>query len=99
MFKLIKNGPEGSDCTALYIVQLDKEYTVREFVKTVLSNDKEWGYIGIHNGESFFGNPKCEYRYGKLLSFLPKELRDKKVKSAEANGGWSYMSYLLVLEE
>ena len=47
MFKLTKNGPEGSDCTALYIVQLDKEYTVRGFVKTVLSNDKEWATLGF----------------------------------------------------
>ena len=93
MFDLIINGPIRSDCTARFVVRFDKEYTLRTFVKEVLSRDREWGYIEILDG------PKCEYEYGKLLSFLPKELRDKKVKSAEAIGSLSSMDYLLVLEE
>ena len=55
MFRLIQSTPEAGDCTCGYKVLLDKEYTVREFVDMVLSeNNKEWGYIGIYNPSDFF---------------------------------------------
>lgn len=37
MFRLIKNGDVRGDCTCAYRVELDKEYTVREFIETVLT--------------------------------------------------------------
>ena len=37
MFKLIQTSDIRGDCTASYDVQLDKEYTVTEFLETVLT--------------------------------------------------------------
>lgn len=101
MFTLVYVGPERSDCTAPYFVELDKEYTVDEFVNTVLRRGyKEWGYIGINdNGKTVFGTPRCEYRHNKLLYTLPNDVLDKKVKSVEADGGYSLMDYLISLED
>lgn len=100
MFKLKQAGPERSDCTALYDVILDKEYTVKEFVDTVLTRDGEWGYIYVMHMEdkSLFENPHCEYRYGELLSNLPEEVLDRKISDVSAGGGWSSMDYFLYLE-
>lgn len=36
MFKLIQNTPVGGDCTCGYDVKLDREYTIEEFINTVL---------------------------------------------------------------
>lgn len=105
MFVFKQCGPERVDCTAPYNIILDKEYDVREFVDTVLNNrEKEWGYIGMYKESgSFenrvFGSPNCEYKWGKLLSFLPDDILDKKVLSVSADGGWSRMDYILKIEE
>ena len=37
MFKMYMAGKERGDCTAPYNVELDKAYTVNEFVHTVLT--------------------------------------------------------------
>uniref|UniRef100_UPI004056BC1B hypothetical protein n=1 Tax=Alistipes sp. TaxID=1872444 RepID=UPI004056BC1B len=89
---------EGGDCTAPYAVELDKEYTVQEFVTAVLSKSKEWGYIGIEHKLATFGEPHCEYRYGQLLSELPPETLCKKVISARAHGGYTRMDYYLSVD-
>lgn len=98
MFKLHQIRPEGSDCTAPYDVELNGEYTVEQFVKDVLLNNREWGYIGIDNGSAIFGDPKCEYRYGTLTSRLPDEYLKLRVVAASAHGGWSRMDYILTVE-
>ena len=95
MFSLFRAGPERSDCTAKYRVILDKEYTVRTFIKEVLKRKEEWGYIGIEKKGAIFGDPVCEYRYGKLLSKMKKEVLDKPIISVKADGGYSCMDYLL----
>lgn len=105
MFKLIQVGSERSDCTAPFFVELDREYTVAEFIHNVLVNRslyvyKEWGYIGIDDhGKTVFGSPRCEYHHGKLLTSLPADLLDKKVMSVKADGGWGSMNYLINLED
>lgn len=99
MFQLKKNGNDRSDCTAPYSVILDREYTVKEFVHAVLSDRREWGYIGIKNEKNpWFGEPKCEYRYGKLETILPNDVMNNKVISAKADGGWSRMDYIIEIE-
>ena len=97
MIKLKQNTRTFGDETAGYAVELTKEYTVQEFVNEVVSNKREWGYIGISCGRATFGNPNCEYKLGKLLSELPSEIMTKKIASAKASGGWSRMDYLLEL--
>lgn len=96
MFKLERLRPEGSDCTAPYDVILDKEYTVEEFVKAVLSNIREWGEIRIDIGaKSYFANPTYAYKYGELLVPIQDDFLHKKVTSASAHGGWSLMDYFI----
>lgn len=99
MFQLSKSGPERGDCTAPYSVTLDKEYTVRTFINEVLKNKKEWGYIGIEDDNSIFGDPHCEYAQGRLVSKMKKDVLDKPVISVKADGGWSRMDYLLKIKE
>ncbi len=69
MIKLEQCTKTFGDCTAGYKVTLTKEYTVGEFVNEVVSNEKEWGYVGIKKeGDPWFsrGNPNCEYRWGAV---------------------------------
>lgn len=99
MFKLIQSGPTCGDCTAPYNVILDKEYTVEDFIKTILLRSNEWGYIGIFDGKSIFGNPNCEYRYGNLKTHLPNGYLSNKVVRVMASGGWTRMDYILTVEE
>lgn len=99
MFCIKQCGPERGDCTAPCKVTLDKEYLVREFIEEVLKRKWEWGYIGVKSDKSFFGDPHCEYRYGKLLDTLPDDYMPRKVKSVTADGGWSRMDYILELED
>lgn len=99
MIKLKQNTPTGGDCTAGYAVTLDKEYTVRELINEVLTR-KEWGYIGIHNdGQAWFerGTPNCKYKQDKLLTDMPPEVLNMKIKSVTARGGWSRMDYVIKL--
>lgn len=96
--KLKQSSVVRGDETASYSVELEKQYTVNEFIIEVLSNAGEWGYIGIKCKNTFFGNPKCEYKWGKLISNLPEDYLSKKVISVEADGGWSRMDYLLVVK-
>ena len=99
MFKLIQSGPTCGDCTAPYNVILDKEYTVEDFIKTTLLRSDEWGYIGIFDEKSIFGNLNCEYRHGNLKTHLPNEYLSKKVVRVMARGGWTMMNYILTVKE
>lgn len=97
MFKLKQTGEMRRDCTAPYKVVLDKTYTVGELIKTILARTNDWGYIGIDNQKDIFGNPNCEYGYGKLLSTLPEEYLAKNVVSAVADGGYTRFDYLIMV--
>lgn len=100
MFKFIHTKGPFSDCTSVYDIELDKPYTVGEFIDTVLTElPKEWGYIGIDNKKSIFGDPCCEYRYGKLVTqSLPDNILKKNIKEVRADGGWSRMDYKIKIE-
>lgn len=92
-------GPYGDE-TSRYDVSLKRPCTVREFVEEVLSNEREWGYIGIYKKGTIFGDPECEYKYGKLITEpLPEEYLNKIVVKCEAGGGWSRMDFLIYVEE
>jgi hypothetical protein len=90
MFELRIATPIGGDETAGYRVQLDKEYTVKEFVDAVLTIKNEHGGIYIDKGNS------CGYSRGVLSnsSFTPEDL-NKKVIEATSVGGWGRMDYHL----
>lgn len=40
MFTLTQCSPTFGDCTARYRVDLDKEYTLEEFIDAILTNKK-----------------------------------------------------------
>lgn len=98
--KFTQLKPEGGDCTAPYSVSEIKAKTVGELIEEILTeNPNEWGYIGIKSVKSIFGNPKCEYSYGKLLYSLPEDVLSKQLISVSASGGWSRMDYLITINE
>lgn len=91
MFKMRLISEIHGDCTGEYEVKLDKQYTVREFIETILKEKpKEWGNIGIKS--NWF-----EYKYGKVTENLPVEYLDKIVKEVKVSGGWSRMDYLITI--
>ena len=94
-----KIASEESDCTASYTVTVNPGTTVKDFIRTILKEyPNEWGYIGIDSGRPecryVFGDPKCEYSHGKIISDIGT---DGTIKSVSATGGWSRMDYLLTL--
>ena len=102
MFRLMQSTPVGGDCCCGYRVELDKEYTVAEFIQTVIENEpNEWGYIGIHKPREIFGKPYISYSCGKIESDIRvmNEVLDRKIVKVTASGGWSRMDYELYLEE
>ena len=93
-------GRERSDCTAPYEVNLDRDYTVAEFIEEILSQwHREWGYFGVFREGAIFGWPRCEYRDGRLLDFMPDDILRKRIVKVKADGGWTRMDYLFWLEE
>lgn len=100
MFHMYQSTPVAGDCTCGYRIELDKEYTVGEFINAVLSEkNKEWGSIGIYDGRSIFGSPGCQYEYGTLTTDnLPEDTLNATINSVSASGGWSRMDYLIHME-
>lgn len=100
MVKFIKIRNHG-DYTCEYGIELDRLYTVSEFVNSIINHIKdEFGYIGIDNGIWYSpGAPYCEYKYGVLLSNLPEDILSRKVSSAKSIGGLGRMDYKLVLKD
>lgn len=104
MFTLTQCTPTRGDCTAGYRVDLDKEYTLQEFIDAVLTNKKkdEWGGIKIAKRDcAWYRYPCIGYRYGKITSEpnLPENVYGYKVKTVSASGGWTAMDYIITLEK
>lgn len=100
MFTFKTTGPADRDCWA-YDIVLDKEYTVREFIQTVLDNrPDEWGYIRIGKQRSIFGGPYIEYKYGEIIHnpTAMEEVMNRKIDHVRSVGGWTAMDYWLYLE-
>lgn len=89
-------GPFGDE-TSRYEVYFDKPTTVAEFIVEVLKNrSQEWGTFSLGWTISFI-----KYRYGKYLftnEALFNEIKNKKIVSAKASGGWTAMDYILEVE-
>lgn len=105
MFTLTQCTPTRYDCTAGYRVDLDKEYTLQEFIVAILTNKKdEWGEIKIKTAKRDSLCYYCfciDYRYGNITSKpnIPEQVFDYKVKSVTASGGWTAMDYIVTLEK
>lgn len=100
MFELRLSGKIGGDCTGPYDVDLDREYTVEEFINAVITNRKdEWGAIRLYRYKStsrFDAMLVCEYKHGKVTVYnLTDHIANQKVTFANAHGGWTAMDYWL----
>lgn len=98
MFTLTQVGETFGDCTSSFKVNLEKEYSVIDFVSTVLSRVPEWGFIElkIKNNEDII--TRLEYRYGKLIEEnFNEKLNNSKILEVKSHGGYSRMDYLLVI--
>ena len=91
-------GETRSDCTAPYKVTIPEGMTVREFIAEWLEDPREWGYFGIYDGRLGFGNPKCEYRDGKIITDpLPDDILDSEIKKVIGDGGWSRSDFVFIV--
>lgn len=89
MIKLKQITRTFGDETAGYEVVLDKEYTVDELFKQIVSRKSDWGYFTIK------GSISSEYKWGSIIVDIIKEDSVKKVSSVSASGGWSRMDYVI----
>lgn len=100
MIRITYIGPTGSDCTGPYYVDISKPMLVGDFIEEYLKEyPREWGYFGVKDRKTIFGNPHWEYRYGMLLSKPDDRWFSRKIKSVTGSGGWSRSDFLFELEE
>lgn len=93
-----QTSPVAGDCTASYDVIPNRKCTVRELIEAELANKNSWGYIGLKDKAHILPYPRCEYRWGKLISNdIPNEVLDRTIQSISASGGWSQMDYYITL--
>lgn len=107
-FELIGYGKQVSDCTSEYILKLDNDVFVRNVIRQILSNETEWGYIGIKtniNNEGY-GAHHFEYRYGKIKEetmsenekYFWKSIEHYKVIGITGSGGWTRSDYQIEIQ-
>ena len=92
-------GDESSE----YNVELDKSYTIGEFIDAMLKErPDEWGRIRvlIKPLEIFSPkNPCYEYSHGKLKSNIPQtNILTKPIRSIKAHSGWTLTDYFITLD-
>ena len=100
MIRLEQTKKEGRDGTSWYNVLLHEDYTIRNFIKDVLTQYKDsWGYIHIEKDGIQIAS--YSYVYGKLKwkSKFKKLPTNKKIISVTANGGYSHLSFYLTITD
>lgn len=90
----------NSDHTQSFDILLNKNYTIEEFIQTVLQNrPTEWGRFEIVQYQGLTVRATCSYKCGKLSSQpIPSKYLCKPVMKATARGGWGIMDYKLHLD-
>ncbi len=68
-FKFTQIGKTSGDETTPYMVSLNKECSVSEFIDRVLKRN-EWGYIGIRSHGHIFGSPAAIICWNRFKSIL-----------------------------
>ena len=93
----LTGGPYGDE-TRNYNVTFPENATLRDLFKFI-SKRNEWGNIRL--GASLFGPIIARYDKDKFYGDPEKldDIEKKKLRAVRANGGWSYMSYYVTLEE
>lgn len=93
----LTGGPYGDE-TCNYNVTFPENATLHDLFKFI-SKRNEWGNIRL--GASLFGPIIARYDKDKFYGDPEKldDIEKKKLNAVHANGGWSYMSYYVTLEE
>lgn len=93
----LTGGPYGDE-TRNYNVTFPENATLRDLFKFI-SKRNEWGNIRL--GANLFGPIIARYDKDKFYGDPEKldDIEKKKLNAVYANGGWSYMSYYVTLEE
>ena len=94
-----KAGPFGDE-TSMYELEYERGTTVQDLIEFALSNTREWGKIEINKypKQSFPYDYTLEYRYGQLTNgFIPDNIRQMEIRKGTANGGWSLMTYTIMV--
>lgn len=98
----ITYGPEAGDCTRPYYITLKrKDITVDEFIKWVLKQTREWGYISIGGKNPFKSDYSLEYKHGvaKGNGIIPKGILTSVISKASGSGGWTRSDYQLTIKK
>ena len=91
MFTLKQREKDRSNDATSYVIVLDKIYTVRTFIATLLYQYPiRWGAISIQNPMAC-----CCYRNGVLETYLDNALLEKTVSTVTASRSGSRMDYLI----
>lgn len=104
-FKRTYDGPIRGDECSHTIYEAIKPVTVQELCDYIISNDREWGYIGIACPGTIFGNPNVEYFHGKYVDSkrnpiefkFPPNIANAIVKRIDWDGGWSRADWIFTL--
>ena len=98
------DGPIRSDCCSHQIYEVIAPLTVREMCEYIITTN-EWGYIGINNGNSIFGNPRIEYinheyvdeNRNPISMNWPERILNAQIKKIDWDGGWSNGDWLFTI--
>lgn len=95
MFNLIEIIPPSGDCIAGYRVDLDRDYTVAEFIEHVLQFRENEGSIRINNA-----GLELEYKNGTIIkNELTPDISSLKIKEVTAFGKCSTMDYYIIIKK
>ena len=93
--RICTGGPFGDE-TCSYVIDLfDKEITVEDFIKMVMCQyPNEWGHITCGSVSL------VHYNRGSIrFDSGYEDLKERKVASVSAHGGWSLMDYNIVIHK
>ena len=98
-------GPIRGDCCSHNVYEAIKPVTVQELCDYIISNDREWGYIGITSPGAIFGEPNVEYSHGQYVDSkrnpidfkFPPRIANSIVKKIDWDGGWSRADWVLTI--
>ena len=78
----------GGDEISYYETTNFQPKPVTEYIKFILDNTSEWGYIDLFDWESI-QKDSIEYRHGTIVNEINNDWSNKIVSSVEYDGGWS----------
>ena len=77
----------GDEISYYETVKFEKR-PVFEYVKEILSDIREWGYIDLFDWNTY-QKDRIEYYHGTIISEAKNDWSNKIVTNVEYSGGWS----------